>query len=286
MPRLAQALTAANRLTHAVRDDPVEVALAMRDVAAERAEHKSGKGFMPWPPCPYDEDTDWEPALHELVGAPWPCPVREEFWALWPSVVEQLTAAGAALGRGAFAGWGDGEPGLVRAAWCIARHVAPAKVVETGVARGLTSRFILEALTATGDGHLWSIDLPPLGRPDLGGQIGMAVPDALQDRWSYIKGSSRRRLPGLLAALEEIDVFVHDSRHSARNLLYELEHARAAMRPGGFLIVDDVDLNCGLHRYREVHAEDEVLVCPAEPLKPDPGRQNDRGVFAVIAKRG
>jgi Methyltransferase domain len=286
MPRFADALTAANRLARALREEPVEVALAMRDIAGERAEHKNGVGFMPWPPCPYEEDEDWEGAVHELVGAPWPCPEVDEFSALWPQVIGHLTSSGMALGRGAFAGWGDGEPGFVRAAWCIARHVRPVKVVETGVARGMTSRFILEALTAIGQGHLWSIDLPPPGRPDLQGQIGVAVPDALHSRWSYIKGSSRRRLPGLLAALEEIDLFVHDSRHSERNLLYELERARAAVRPGGFLIADDVDLNCGLHRYREKHAEDRVLVCPAEPLRPDAGRQNDRGVFAVIAKRG
>jgi hypothetical protein len=283
MPRLGDALTAANRLARALREDPVEVAFAMRDVAAERAEHKNG-GFMPWPPCPYEEDEDWEARLHDLVGAPWPCPLSDEFSALWSEVMEHLTSCGMALGRGAFAGWGDGEPGFVRAAWCVARHVGPHKVVETGVARGMTSRFILEALTAVSEGHLWSIDLPPPGRPDLQGLIGIAVPDALHSRWSYIKGSSRRRLPGLLAALDEIDLFVHDSRHSERNLLYELERARTAVRPGGYLIVDDVDLNCGLHHYRERYADDRVLVCPAEPLEPDPGRQNDRGLFAVIAK--
>jgi predicted O-methyltransferase YrrM len=241
---------------------------------------------MPWPPCPYAEDEDWEAALHDLLGAPWPCPLAEEFRDLWSRVTEHLTAAGIALGRGAFAGWGDGEPGFVRAVWCVTGHLRPDKVVETGVARGMTSRFILEALAATGEGRLWSIDLPPPGMPDLEALTGAAVPDTLHPVWSYVRGSSRRRLPGLLAALGEIDVFVHDSRHSERNLLYELEHARAAMRPGGFLIADDVDLNCGLHRYRERHAEDRVLVCPAEPLRPDPGRQNDRGVFAAIAKGG
>jgi len=223
-------------------------------------------------------------ALHEFVGAPWPCRESEEFPTLWSAVIERLTSSGMSLGRGAFAGWGDGEPGLVRAAWCLTRHLRPVNVLETGVGRGITSHFILQALTQTGEGHLWSIDLPPPGRPDLRDQVGVAVSPALRSRWSYVKGSSRRRLPGLLDDLHEIDLFVHDSRHSARNLLYELEHARRAVRRGGFLIADDVDLNCGLHRYREQHPEDKVFVCPAEPLVPDPGRQNDRGVFAVIAK--
>lgn len=33
-----------------------------------------------------------------------------------------LEARGFELGRGAFGGWGDGEPGLVRAVWCLTRH--------------------------------------------------------------------------------------------------------------------------------------------------------------------
>jgi Methyltransferase domain len=261
----------------------VEVALAVRDVVQERAEHKHG-GFMPWPPCPYSEDERWEQALHDLVGAPWLCAQSQEFSTRWSNMITDLAAASTNLGRGAFAGWGDGEPGFARAAWCATRHLRPLKVVETGVARGITSRFILEALAENGEGHLWSIDLPPPGRHDLRSAIGAAVPDDLRGRWSYVKGSSRRRLPGLLDTLGEIDLFLHDSRHSERNLLYELERARAALRPGGLIIADDVDLNCGLHQYRDLHTNDRVLICPAEPLKPDPGRQNDRGVFGVIYK--
>jgi hypothetical protein len=157
-------------------------------------------------------------------------------------------------------------------------------VVETGVARGITTRFILEALEASGEGHLWSIDRPPPGRPEVLARVGSAVPGDLRSRWSYVRGSSRRRLPALLATVGRIDLFIHDSRHTERNLLFELERARPAVREGGFLAVDDADLNCGLHRYRATHVDDEVLICPAEPLEQDPGRQNDRGVFALIAK--
>jgi len=65
---------------------------------------------------------------------------------------------------------------LVRAIWCLTRHLRPKTVVETGVAHGVTSRCILEALTRSGDGRLWSIDLPPLER-DWRKQVGMAVGD-------------------------------------------------------------------------------------------------------------
>jgi hypothetical protein len=81
---------------------------------------------------------------------------------LWPEVISELEAKGIRAGPESFQNWNDGDAGLVRAIWCLTRHLSPKKVVETGVAHGVTSRCILEAFTRSGDGHLWSIDLPPL----------------------------------------------------------------------------------------------------------------------------
>jgi hypothetical protein len=269
--------------------DPVEALLNVHAKIAEREELRATRtkgvgGFMPWPPCPYDVDENWEKSLHQLVGAPWPCPATDGFWQLWSRVIESLEVRGYALGRGAFAGWGDGEPGFVRAVWCLTLHLRPLEVVETGVARGITSRFILEALAQNEAGHLWSIDLPPPRDRDLHPQIASAVPESLRDRWTYVRGSSRRRLPRLLAQLEGVDLFIHDSRHTQRNLLFELQHAWRYLKPGGSVVADDVDLNCGFQSFRSEHHGHPSLVCRAEPLQADPGRQDDRGVFAVIRK--
>jgi hypothetical protein len=70
---------------------------------------------------------------------------------------------------------------------------------------------------SNGAGHLWSIDLPPLAR-DLRRQVGIAVSKDSSDRWTYIHGLSRQRLPGLLSELGQIDLVVHDSLHSERNV--------------------------------------------------------------------
>lgn len=120
---------------------------------------------------------------------------------------KEFTEAGVEPGRGAFAGWADGEPGLARAAWCVVRHLRPSTVVETGVARGVTSRVVLEALEANGDRQLWSVDLPPASAPRLHTQIGMVVSESVRHRWTYVRGSSRHRLPGLLADRGQIDLF-------------------------------------------------------------------------------
>jgi hypothetical protein len=282
---------AGDRLRRNVRafySDPLESLVLARERIAERDELRGkrvmGGGVMPWPPCPYDVDLDWDEGLHAQIGVPWPCPEQDEFWRLWTAVMADLEETGLRLGRGAFAGWGDGEPGFVRAVWCLVRHLSPSTVVETGVARGLTSRFILEALERNQTGRLWSVDLPPPLEPELHGQVALAVPDEVRSRWTYVRGSSRRRLAPLLDRVRPIDLFVHDSAHTTRNVLFELEHAWDALVPGGAVAVDDVDLNCGFHDFRGRHATASALVCHAEPLTPDLPRQDGCGVFAVVRK--
>jgi predicted O-methyltransferase YrrM len=201
--------------------------------ALERTRHEQ-------PPA-YAADAEWERKLHALLGAAWPCPELEQFDAIWSTAMEEL--------------WPSDSPplshydagrNLVRAAWCSTRHTRPRHVVETGVGRGISTRFILEALARNGSGHLWSIDLPPLDS-DMA-HVGTAVPDELRIRWTYLRGSSRRRLANLLEHLGEIDLFVHDSLHTTHNVRFELNRAWAVLRPGGVILVDDAPSNAGFHR--------------------------------------
>jgi hypothetical protein len=264
--------------------DPVEVWFRLRARVAELQERRR-PGYREWRERPYTVTDDWERQLHDLLGIPWPCPAAAEFWNLWPEVLNPFLKKGVHIGRGAFAdAWGDGEPGLTRAAWCLVRHLKPANVVETGVARGFTSRIILEALERNGSGHLWSIDLPPPLHPDLHGQIGTAVDDGPRRRWSYIKGSSRRRLPRLLEEIGHIDLFIHDSAHTEDNMRFELDRAWASLNPGGAIIADDIDYNLAFLKLMEANPGQQFLVCHAEPLEPDPPRFDAQGLFGVGIK--
>ena len=238
-------------------------------------------GGRPKPPCPYVVDVDWEKRLHAIVGAPWPCHEISEFWALWPEVIEQLTAKGLRVGPASFGVSNDGEPELVRAVWCLTRHLKPANVVETGVARGLTSQFILEALERNQKGHLWSIDLPPLIKPELHTQIGAAVGSRFPHRWSFVRGSSRRRLRGLLSRVGQIDIFIHDSSHTERNMLFEMHHACRALKAEGVLVVDDIDLNWAFRTFEQAVPDRQFLVCQAHPLEPDRRRFDGKGLFGI-----
>lgn len=187
-------------------------------------------------------DPDWNEHLHAALGARWPCAASNPFDELWETIQSELRATGLRTGRGVFGGWDDADVGLGRAVSCLATHLRPEAVVETGVARGLTSRIVLESLHAAGRGHLWSIDLLPIDE-SLHAETGAAVPQTLRTRWTYIEGASRRRLRPVLVEHGPIDLFIHDSLHTARNLHFELEHAWSALRPGAAVVADDIHRN-------------------------------------------
>ena len=260
--------------------DPIEAWINIRSRIAERPERMKPQ----FQRSPYAVTDDWERRLHESVGVSWPCQANTEFWPLWAEVLKPFQTKLIQLGRGAFAGWGDGEPALTRVAWCLVRHLKPAQVVETGVARGFTSRMILEALERNGGGHLCSIDLPPVLGPELHNQIGAAVPNNLRNRWSYVKGSSRRRLPRLLAELGRIDLFIHDSAHTEYNTEFELKRAWSALRPGGFVIIDDIDYNWAFYRFMQANPGPEFFIIHGEPLEPDPIRFDAKGLIGIARK--
>src|SRR4051794_31676165 len=151
----------------------------------------------------YGKRDDALERLHELIGAPFPC----EACAHYPKLLDEIRneLEGGQSGDGAagtdYAAQSlhlsqrfDTDVAVSQAIWCTTSHLRPERVVETGVARGITSRFILEALERNGRGKLWSIDLPHVDTTRFG-QIGSAVPDRLRPRWTLLLGTSREHLP-------------------------------------------------------------------------------------------
>jgi hypothetical protein len=243
----------AARAARAILRDPYEGFERTRERIVERATVRGGRGT-------YQVQADWHEALHDQLGLSWPCDVQAEFEVLWSQVSGAMTQRQRALGKGTFGGWDDGDPALVRAIHCLSRHLRPRTAVETGVAHGVSSRFILEALERNGAGGLWSIDLAPLLDTQLQDEIGMAVPAERRDRWTYVSGSSRRRLPGLLRKLGSVDLFVHDSMHTERNVRFELDHVWPVLSDSGAIVLDDVDFNRGLQSFSAANPEARTIV--------------------------
>jgi hypothetical protein len=257
------------RLMRALAADPIGAGRALPGEFRQRhGSVKYGDGEL---------DRDWFEHLHELLGASWPCAENERLGALLGEIGELLTALGLGTGRHTYGWYSDAEVSLCSAAWCTIVHRRPEVAIETGVAHGVTSRVILEALRRNDRGRLWSIDLPhPLER-ELHSQTGLAVPEDRRDRWTYLEGSSRRRLGPLVAGLGPVGLFVHDSLHTARNTVFEMEAVASALEPGGVMLIDDIKSHDGFAAFARRHPEYETLICESE---------DKIGVFGIAVKGG
>ncbi len=131
---------------------------------------------------------------------------------------------------------------LARCCYLMCRLIQPSLVVETGVAYGVSSAFILSALEQNGGGKLHSVDLPPLRR-EAERFWGIAVPEGLRGGWHLHRGASGRVLPRLLEETGPVDLFVHDSLHTLWNMRREFEILWPHLRAGGALLADDVERN-------------------------------------------
>jgi len=224
---------------------PVEMLYRVRG-RVELAREKGG--------ATYSATDDWEPKLHETLGAAWPCPLRARFEDIWASIASTIED----IGRGH-----DADPAFARALWCIANHMGPDRVVELGVGRGVSTRLLLEAIGTDKAGRLWSIDLPPL----LEGwrtSVAAAVPQSLRERWTYVRGPSRLKLSPLLRLLGNIDLLVHDSLHTAPTVERDLGIAWPYVRHGGWLVIDGIQRSDAFRVFVETHQPKRVIIGPHE----------------------
>jgi predicted O-methyltransferase YrrM len=139
---------------------------------------------------------------------------------------------------------------MARLCYLSCRLIEPEIVVETGVAYGVSSAYVLTALRETGRGTLHSVDLPPLRRK-YKSFWGIAVSDELRGRWRLHRGTSARVLPRLFKENPKVDLFVHDSLHTHRNMRREFDAVWPHLREGGLLLADDVERNRAFGELRQ-----------------------------------
>ena len=144
---------------------------------------------------------------------------------------------------------------LARLCYLVCRLIQPQTVVETGVAYGVSSAYILSALEANGGGTLYSVDLPP-PRRSYERFWGVAVQDGLRGRWRLHRGTSASVLPRLLKEIPTVDLFVHDSLHTQRNMRREFETVWPNLGDGAVLLADDVERN---QAFGELRQKDPTL---------------------------
>jgi len=134
------------------------------------------------------------------------------------------------------------NPGILHIVtlYVICRFLRPDVVIETGVANGVSSLIILNALHMNNKGLLYSIDVPDSSILPSRKDVGWLVPQKFRDRWKLIFGRSSEILPPLLNETKNVDVFFHDSEHTYNNMIYEYRTVWPFIRKGGILLSDDI----------------------------------------------
>ncbi len=128
------------------------------------------------------------------------------------------------------------------AIYSLVRLLKPKVIVETGVADGFTTSYILRALADNGEGKLYSIDLPHYLLPQ-DKQPGWIVEEDLRGRWDLRVGDAAQVLPELLKELGTVDMFLHDSLHTYDHMMLEFRAVWPHLRPGGLFLSHDVGTN-------------------------------------------
>ena len=69
-------------------------------------------------------------------------------------------------------------------------------------------------------------------------------------------------MPALLRSLARVDLFIHDSLHTARNTRFEMEYTLTALASGGIMIIDDISTHQAFADFARDFPSLETVVCP------------------------
>ena len=144
-----------------------------------------------------------------------------------------------------------GSEGVMGAIDCatlygLTRWLRPLVLVESGGFVGMSSAFILKALAdeELATSKLYSIELSE----DC--EQGALIPPGLRSSERFVP--MRGRIEDFLERNElpkSIDMFLHDSSHSHRHMLWEFRQFWPRLRDGGLLVSHDVQMNAAFPEF-------------------------------------
>jgi predicted O-methyltransferase YrrM len=160
---------------------------------------------------------------------------------------------------------GPGGHGLMGALDCatlygLTRWKRPTIVVETGGYLGMSSAFILKALVDEdlAQAKLYSLEM------DQDCDHGAFIATELRSQFVPLKGRvedflKRDELPS------PIDMFLHDSSHRYRHMLWEFRQFWKRLSDGGLLVSHDVHYNAAFAEFvAKTHARDQKGIMDAQ----------------------
>ena len=148
--------------------------------------------------------------------------------------------------------------------FALVRLSRPRRLVESGVASGVSSTFLLLGIRANSAGVLHSIDFPVFRKGirrneswaiPQGMSSGWAVPTKLRNRWDLRQGRSEDLLRPLLEEIGTLDLYCHDSPVDVRHFEFEMRSIRKYLKPGSLVVADNTDKRTFNETARYVGAE-------------------------------
>ena len=200
-----------------------------------------------------------------LLSARWDLSLEElqQYWTdlqSETSLLEDLNAAISDVPE--FAGVQFHHVNDVSAYRCLlylfVRATKPTIMVETGVQNGFSSSFLLQGLAHNGTGRLVSIDMPPVEQRIIEQGTrplpetktpGWAISSDLRGRHQLLLGSAEELLPQVFLDHQQVDAFLHDSDHCYSHMMFEMGLAWRFLRPGGWLLVDNIEQNLSFEHF-------------------------------------
>lgn len=119
--------------------------------------------------------------------------------------------------------------------YAVCRHLRPRNVLETGIANGHSSFFLIQAIKKNGQGRLHSIDIAD--------NVGRLLTEAEKLEWTlHVLGSPQRgSFREIVKSISNLDLFVHDSDHTYGWQMFEFQIAYQFLSENGVLLSDDID---------------------------------------------
>jgi predicted O-methyltransferase YrrM len=173
------------------------------------------------------------------------------FYAMWDTVsrfAAEIRAGNfmAEMIRRRDAYGSEGAMGAIDCAmlYGLTRWLRPAVIVESGGYIGMSSAFILKALAdeQLTTAKLYSIELSQEC------DQGVLIPGELTGGFVPMRGKVEDFLKGTELP-SSIDMFLHDSSHSYRHMLWEFRQFWPRLRDGGLLVSHDVQMNAAFPEF-------------------------------------
>ena len=141
-------------------------------------------------------------------------------------------------------GRGKDHPRYGRFVYALAKHYQPQTILEVGTFTGGTAIGWATALRENGSGQLICIDNDSYSKntyPEIT-RRNLASTGLSDKRFELLNGDSQEILKGLEKRLRnQVDIYLVDGDHTYEGALADIEYGLPLVRPGGLILVHDVD---------------------------------------------